>query len=70
MAASASGIVLAGGWPLAVAFGLWAILAARVVPTILYVRARLRLLRGKADSKLPVQVAHLLALRRSNRGQA
>lgn len=44
------------------AFGLWAILAARVVPTILYVRAGLRLLHGEQVSFLPVLAAHLLAI--------
>ena len=62
MAAVASGIALAGGWRVEAAFGLWAILAARVVTTILYVRARLRLLHGKSARTFPVVAAHLLAI--------
>jgi YwiC-like protein len=40
LAAVSTSIALSAGWPLPAAFGLWAVLAARVVPTILYVRAR------------------------------
>jgi hypothetical protein len=62
MAAAAACIALAGGWGMVTAFGLWAVLAARVVPTILYVRARVRRLHGgEASSAAPV-VAHVAAL--------
>jgi len=47
LAGLATSIALAGGWPNAQAFGLWAALAGRVIPTIVYVRARLRLERGE-----------------------
>src|SRR5207253_2143297 len=62
MAAVATSIALAGGraWPLA--FGLWALLLARVVPTILYVRARLKHLHGKEAATLSVIAAHVVAL--------
>jgi hypothetical protein len=60
--AVAAAIVLAGGWPRPAAFGLWAIMAARVVPTILYLRARLRLLHRKSASPRLVIVVHLLAI--------
>jgi hypothetical protein len=62
MASVASSIALAGGLPRGLAFGLWAILAARVVPTILYVRARLRILHGKEGASATVLAVHLLAL--------
>ncbi len=62
MASIASSIALAGGWPRPAAFGLWAVLAARVVPTILYVRARLRMTRGQHTSPTAVLTMHLLAL--------
>jgi hypothetical protein len=55
-------IVIAGGWPRPMAFGLWVILAARTVPTILYLRARLRLLHRKPASPRVVIIAHLLAI--------
>jgi hypothetical protein len=63
MAAVASSLALAGGWRMTAALALWALLAARVVPTILYVRARLTALYGKlAPSKAPVAAVHVLAL--------
>ncbi len=60
--AVATAIALAGNWPRPAAFGLWAILAARTVPTILYLRARLRLLRRKPASPLVVIIAHVLVI--------
>ncbi len=60
--AVATAIAIAGGWPLPMAFGLWAILAARTVPTILYLRARLRLLHRKPASMRVVIIVHLLAI--------
>ncbi|HKC65199.1 MAG TPA: YwiC-like family protein [Pyrinomonadaceae bacterium] len=62
MASIASSMALAALWPRAAAFGLWAILAARVVPTILYVRARLGTLHGRKASKGVVITMHILAL--------
>lgn len=46
-ASVAPAIALMAGWPLAAAFGLWAVLALRDSSAILYVRARLRLEKGK-----------------------
>lgn len=46
-AAVASAIVLMAGWSPAAAFGLWAALALRAASAILYVRARLRLEKGR-----------------------
>ena len=62
MAAVAASIALAGGWPRAAAFGLWVVLAARVVPTILYVRARLKMLHGQQAAPGMVLIMHVLAL--------
>lgn len=62
MAAAAAAVALAGGAPWALALGLWAVLAARVVPTILYVRARLSGLHGRDESAAPGFVAHAAAL--------
>lgn len=61
MAAIASSLALAGGWPLAPALALWAILAGRVLPTILYVRARLRAARGEQVASGLIIFTHLLA---------
>jgi hypothetical protein len=62
MAAVASSLALAGGWRPAVAFALWGVLAARVLPTIMYVRARLMLVHGRMPARTPVLVLHLAAL--------
>jgi hypothetical protein len=61
MAALAASLALAGGFALLPAFALWAILTARVLPTILYVRARLRAGRGERVATGAVIFAHLLA---------
>ena len=60
--ALATAIALAGNWPRPAAFGLWAILVFRNVPTILYLRARLRLLRHKPASPLMAMVTHTGAI--------
>lgn len=60
--AVATAIAISGGWPHPAAFGLWVILAARALPTILYVRARLQLLHRKQASPSGVIVVHLLAV--------
>jgi hypothetical protein len=62
MAVSASSLALAGGESAETAFALWVILAARDVPSILYVRARLRLERDKPFSPLLVNGANALGV--------
>jgi hypothetical protein len=62
LAAVSASIALSDGWPAGAAFGLWAVLAARVVPTILYVRARLQLKRGETPARSAVIFTHLGAL--------
>ena len=62
MTTVAASIALAGGRAMPVAFGLSAVLLARVVPTILYVRARLERLHGKETGTALVATAHILAL--------
>lgn len=61
LASVAASAALAGGWGLAPALGLWGVLAARVVPTILFVRARLKRLHGKPAAAGPVIAAHAAA---------
>ncbi len=60
--AIAPSIVLLAGWEWGAALALWAALVARSVPSIVYVRARLRLEHGKTMSALPALSAHGLAL--------
>lgn len=62
MNALAACIAVAAGWDLVPALGLWALLAARTVPTIVYVRARLRLERGRAVATRWVWITHLVAM--------
>ena len=61
MGAVACSLALAGGagWPLGL--GLWALLAARFVPAIIYVRARLDELHGKEPARWPSLLAHAAA---------
>lgn len=62
MASVAASIALMGGWRRGLAFGLWALLVARVVPTILYVRARLKELHHQQASKTVMLISHNGAL--------
>jgi hypothetical protein len=62
LGASVSMIALAGGWALWPALALWAILAARAVASVIYIRARLRLDRGLAPGGHTTWTSHLLAL--------
>lgn len=62
LAASAPGIALAAGWSWPAAAMLWLILTARSVPSILYVRARLRLEKGQPFQPWWSHGSHLIAL--------
>lgn len=62
LAALTPAILLAAGWELTAAFVLWFILIARAIPAILYVRARLRRVRGIAASATSSFLAHGMAL--------
>lgn len=55
-------IVLAAGWESPKAYALWAIVVARLIPSILYVRNRLRLEKGKPYSQVVPIAAHFLAV--------
>jgi hypothetical protein len=62
MAAIAASIALAGGLSSGLALGLWTVLAARAVTSILYVRARLSVLHGNPASPISVLNLHVAAL--------
>ena len=62
LASVSSAVAVAGGWGTPAALALWALLAARFVPAILYVRARLSEMHGGPRSIAPTLVAHALAL--------
>lgn len=57
----ATAIALLGGWDLLPALSLWALLAARTMPSILFVRAKLRGQRGNAVDPRVLIMAHGLA---------
>jgi hypothetical protein len=62
LGAVATAIALAGGTHTELAFGLWGALAARTIPTILFVRARLRLEKHQEAGVPAAMLAHLLAI--------
>jgi len=62
LAGTATGIALAGDESIGLALALWVILLARDIPSIVYVRARLRLQRGKPFSRSVVLLANVLAV--------
>ncbi len=62
LAGTAAAIVLADGNSVGAALALWALLIARDVPSILYVRARLRLERGAAYASGAVWIAQIVAM--------
>ena len=62
MSTFAVSIALAGGWSLIASVALAGIIVARAIPTIVYVRARLRQIkRGNADFR-PTFLLHILSL--------
>lgn len=55
-------IALLGGWSIGTALALWAVMVARSIPSVMYVRARLRLDKGKGNPQITAVVGtHLLA---------
>jgi YwiC-like protein len=62
LGAGASALMLAGGWDLAPALAAWALLAAKAVASVVYIRARLRLDRDQPASRGPGLLAHVAAL--------
>ncbi len=62
MSASIAAIGLSANMPLVNAAALWAIFAARSLASILYVRERLRLEKGKHYSRMFPTLAHIAAL--------
>lgn len=62
LAAVAVSIILAAGWSVESALALWVLLIARGVPSVVYVRARLRLERSQPYSRWLPLLAHVLAI--------
>jgi hypothetical protein len=61
VSSSVAVIALADNWTLAAALALWAIFVARLIPSILYVRNRLLLEKGKAFSSFMPVFSHVIA---------
>lgn len=61
LTASIAVIALAAGWGYPKSLSLWAIITARLIPSILYVRNRLRLEKGKTYSWIVPISAHAAA---------
>ncbi|KXK07372.1 MAG: hypothetical protein UZ17_ACD001000029 [Acidobacteria bacterium OLB17] len=62
LASSASVLALAGGFGSQFALALWAVLLARLIPSILYVRSRVRMDKQKGSSIFAPIAAHIIAL--------
>ena len=62
LSSSIAALALADGWNYPAAFALWAIIAARLIPSVLYIRSRLRLEKGKKFTRFAPLAAHVLAL--------
>lgn len=62
LGSTAAAVVIAGGRGSSLAFALWLLLAARVVGSVTYVRARLRAARGLTPDRAAAWVCHVAAL--------
>jgi YwiC-like protein len=62
ISSSSAAISLAGGRSTSLSVALWIVFAIRIIPSILYVRERLLLEKGKSFSAVRSNVAHALAL--------
>jgi hypothetical protein len=61
LAAAAPSIVLCDGWTATAAMATWAIVVAKAVPTVVYIRARLRLEGGENVAPWPAVAGHTAA---------
>jgi hypothetical protein len=62
LAALAPAVMVAGGWPWIPSLAAGALLAMKAATAVLYVRTRLRLVRGLAPRVWPAHAAHAAAL--------
>ena len=62
ISSSVAVMALAAGFPMPAAVALWLVFVARLIPSILYVRERLRLEKGKPHSLAVPVAAHASAL--------
>lgn len=59
LGATTASITLAGGWTLGSALAGWAIITARAIPSVMYVRARLRLEKNQNPDLRPTLIAQV-----------
>ena len=62
LSSSITALALADGWNYAPALLLWGAMLGRLIPSVLYVRSRLRLEKGKDFTRSAAISAHLLVL--------
>ncbi|MBK9438288.1 MAG: YwiC-like family protein [Chloracidobacterium sp.] len=62
ISSSSAAILLAGGFGWPAALSLWLVMLLRLIPSIMYVRNRLKLEKGKPFSRLAVLLAHSAAV--------
>ena len=62
LSSSLPAMTLAAGWSLPGAIALWAIMLARLIPSIIYVRNRLRLEKRKEFSRVSSFTSHVAAV--------
>lgn len=62
ISSSVAVLLLAAGRPVPMAMAIWAVFIARIVPSIIYVRNRLYLEKGKGYSTKSTTIAHFAAL--------
>lgn len=62
LASSVTVLTIADGFTYPFALALWAIMLARLLPSVLYVRSRLRLEKGREFSRIGPIAAHAVAL--------
>ncbi|HYX30508.1 MAG TPA: YwiC-like family protein [Pyrinomonadaceae bacterium] len=55
-------IALGAGWSRPASFALWAIMSARTIPAIIYVRACLARMHRRPASLRPIMISHILAI--------
>lgn len=61
LASSITVVALAGGFDIVFSISLWALMAARLIPSVLYVRSRLRLQKSKPFDRIAPIGSHIVA---------
>lgn len=62
LASSITAVALAGGVAVGYSLAFWALMVARLIPSVLYVRSRLKLEKGKDYDQIFTVGSHLVAL--------